>query len=428
MENEKLLTAIDVGTSKVCTIVGRKTGPREFEVLAHSVVPCDGLKKGNVADISSTGKAIRASIEEVEQRSGVHVRSAYVGVTGAHIAFENRWQPMEWAGQRGVVTVDDLSRVPAAVAASGTPEDRKLLHIIPMSYSVDGQRGIRNPQGMHSRSLEVETHVVTGGSSFVEQLVKAVESSGIVVEELVLEPLASSEAVLTGEEREEGVALVDVGGGTTDVVVFKNGSISYTAAIPVGGYQFTNDISVTYNTSYAVAEAAKLVYAHTEPYAVRPQEEVSLEVIGRSLPLKVPRRDICQLTRERAQELVRLIMLRLQEAQVEDTSNVRLVITGGTSNLPGLQEFMRRTLTNHVRIGVPDGLGSIPADLKAPAFSTGVGIFLWALDNQGRAPSRATNGRSPVETEGGARLVTRFFKQVRNLFRVDIFSAKQGRI
>ena len=423
-----ILTAIDVGTSKVCAIMGTTNGGRSLKVLAHSVVPSEGLRKGNVADIAATEKAVKASIEQLEQKSGTRIQSAYVGVTGAHVSFENRWDELEWAGRLGVITDDELTRVPEMVASSLAESGRKVIHAIPMAYSLDGQKEIRNPLGMHSRQLAVKTHVVTGASSFIDKLVAAVEGTGIKVEGLVLEPLASSEAVLTLEERVKGAIIADIGGGTTDLVVFKNGSMVYTGVIPVGGYQFTNDICVTYNTPYPAAEDAKLKYAHTELHGVRPHEEVSLPVHGRARELKVPRRDLCQLARERAEELTQLIKLKLREADLGEESNIQLVLTGGTSNLPGLEELVQRTLTNRVRTGMPNGRGSIPEELKAPEYATGVGILLLAMNQDKTLAVRTTNGNGGGIVTGPDGMVSRLLNQARTLLPKHLFSAKQGRV
>jgi len=250
--------AIDVGTTKVCAIVGRGSGPDDLQVLAHSTVPCDGLRKGNVADSKATTQAIRRVVMDVSREAGVTIDAAYVGVTGAHVSFENRWDALDWVGDLGVITSDDLKRVPEKISAAATVAGRRVMHAIPLTYALDGEKTIRNPLGMHARNLEVETHVVSGNQSYVRRLVEAVESAGIEVKDLVFEPLASSEAVLTAAEKQEGVALVDIGGGTTDIVVFQGGMVRYTGVVPVGGYQFTNDICQTYGASYKDAEQAKL--------------------------------------------------------------------------------------------------------------------------------------------------------------------------
>jgi cell division protein FtsA len=421
MAQGQIVTAIDVGTTKVCTIIGKRSAHGELKVLGHSVVPCEGLRKGNVADIEATEDAVRASVQEAQEKAGVEVLSAWVGITGSHISFENRLEALSWAGKHGVITAEELERFPAVMAASVGDSERKLLHALPMAYAADGERGIRNPVGMHVHQLQVETHVVTGGAYFVDRLVEAVERAGVKVEGLVLEPLAASEAILTPEEKEQHTALVDIGGGTTDVVVFKDGGIRYTSIIPVGGYQFTNDICVSYNTSYQAAEDAKIKYAHTEPDVARPLEEVTLPVLGRTTALRISRRDICQLTRERAQELARLIKLRLQEAGIENTLSARLVLTGGASQLPGFLELARRTLASDARIGVPNGNLDVPDELRAPAYAASVGILLWAA-NHGDPTEHAGNGAG----KNGNGVVSRVFKPVKNLFAQAVFGEQKG--
>ena len=427
MQDTRLLTAVDVGTTKVCTIIGRVKGSSP-ELLGHSVVPCGGLKKGIVEDLAATAKAMRMSITEAERKAGVHVRSVHVGVTGAHVSFENRSDTLEWIGSHGVVTAEEMERVPEMVASTSTAEaNRKVLHALPMSYTVDGATGITNPLGMHTSQVEVETHVVTGASSFIGKLVETVEKTGLTLESLVLEPLASGLAVLTPEERKEGVVLVDIGGGTTDVVAFSKGRICYTTVIPVAGHQFTNDICHVYNTPYEAAEEAKLKYAHTMLHAVRQHEEVSLPVVGSTTELSVPRSDICQLMRERAQELMHLIKIRLQESPLEDISKVKVVMTGGTANLPGLQELAQQNLVNRVRIGLPEGPGGIPDELRAPAYATGVGILLWAMSQPKRVASPSKNGKEIRANAGRRGPIHRFFKRLGNLLHRDLVSARQGR-
>ena len=427
-QDATIIAAIDVGTTKVCTIIGRLIGSKGVEVLAHSVVPSEGMKKGNVQDASAAGSVVRESIRVAKQKAGVSIQSAYVGVAGAHISFENRQDVLDWAARRGVITARDLMQVPQTVASNSDESDRKLIHAIPMSYSLDGEHGIRNPLGMHTRNLEVETHLVTGASSYLDKLVEAVEHAGIQVKELVLEPLASSEAVLSPQEKERGVALVDIGGGTTDLVMFKKGSMYFTSVIPVGGYQFTNDICLTYNTSYEAAEAAKLEYAHTEPYVVRSLEEISLPVVGRATEARVLRRDICQLVRERAQELVRLIKLYLREAGIEDISSIQFVLTGGSASLPGLDALMQRTLANRVRIGVPNNHRAIPNELRSPAYATSVGILLWAQKQNRSATTQVIDEGSSHVNNGRDRLVTRLLRQIKKFSPMELLSTRHGRI
>ena len=337
-------------------------------------------------------------------------------MSGTHLSYENRWDTIDWAGEHGVITYEDLVRVPESVAAVSGKVGRQVVHAIPMAFSLDGKRGIRNPLGMHTSNLKVKSHVVTGTPSAMSSLARAVEGAGVSVEGMVLAPLASSEAVLTPDEKQRGAAVADIGGGTTDIVIYKGGSVCHTSAVPVGGFQLTNDICQTYNTSYEAAETAKLQYAHTEPSVAPIKEEVSLPVMGRTVQLRVARRDICQITRERAQELVRLIKLRLVEAQVEDLGMSKLVLTGGSANLPGLEGLVRRTLTNRVRLGIPDARPNIPHDLREGKFSTAVGMVMWAARQPRTESSAAAYGAEPTpEKNGDAPLFSRLLSRVRSL-------------
>ncbi|MDP6454171.1 MAG: cell division protein FtsA [SAR202 cluster bacterium] len=411
IQDPNIIMAIDVGTSKVCTIIARREGGRRFSVLSHSVVPSQGLQKGNVTDIGATQTVIRESATEAAREARATVTEAYVGVTGSHVNFENRLDKLDWAAKRGVITPADIRRVPTSVAAASAEPGRKVLHALPRNYILDGQSGIRNPLGMHTSQVKVETHVVTAAAMFVEKLDQAVKQAGVRIRELVLEPIASAEAVLTDEEKENGVALVDIGGGTTDMVIYRHGTVLYNAALPVGGFQFTNDICLTYDTTYDAAEAMKLEHGTTDPTSVRPIADVSLPIAGRVSHRTVALRDLSQLLRERAQELVRLIRIKLAESGYSEAADIRLVLTGGSASLPGLEDMIRRTITRHVRIGSPDDVPGIPDELRSPMYATSVGLLLWAIDQQG-APQEVNHLNNHESEDQPSRGVSRFFKKM----------------
>ena len=411
MQHSQLIAAIDVGTSKVSSILVRTGGPGDVEFLAHSTVPSRGMRKGNVTDAEETEEAVRESIENIQYASGERVVSAYIGVTGGHIEFENCWQPMSWIGGHRVVTAEDMSRVQEEVAAAGIDEGRTLLHAIPREYAVDGFDGIRNPEGMHSKDVRVETHVVTASAEAAKNLIRSVEQAGVEVAGLVLQPLASSEALLTSEEREEGAAIVDVGAGTTDIIVFKGGVVTYTAAIPIGGFQFTNDMCITYNCSFEDAEEIKVEQACTDPYMVKSEDHVMLDVIGQSAPLRLATRDLFQLMRERGHELSRLIMIKLREAGIEDSTGFKVVLTGGSANMPGLDQLMQRTLGMKVRVGVPEGPESLPDELRSPVYSTAVGMVIWALKKHEGAAALGSNGNGRYDSMNG-NVFSKFFRAI----------------
>lgn len=423
----RTITAIDVGTSKVCTIVARRAGLDRMEVLSHATVKSEGVRKGTVTDVESVQRTVRASVEAAEQSLGQKITSAYLGVTGAHVGFRNTEAKVDWGDNGGVITAEHVSGLRGTVSSTVTDPGRKLIHALPMSYSLDGHHGIRNPIGMHAGEMMVETHMVTGAAKVIDSYVRAIEGAGIRVSGLILEPLASGQAVLTPEERERGVALVDIGGGTTDIVIFRRGRVCYTAVIPVAGHQFTSDIATAYDIPYALAEEIKLKYATTEPSIVGVDEEVALANSGRKEPRRVPRRDICQLARERAQELIGLIDLKLTEANLGDTAGFRLVLTGGASNLPGLLEMVAQKITRRVRIGAPDQISGLPEELRHPAYATGVGMLVWAMGQPEHDLSEpiGTNG---AVAGGRADWLSRMMGRIRRLLHAGQLLPRRGRV
>ncbi len=414
IQDSDIVVAVDVGTSKVCTIIARGDGDGAFDILSHCVVPSFGLEKGNVTDIAANSEAIRESVTEAARQAGVTVTEAYVGVTGSHVSFETRRDQLNQAASRGVITGADLNAAPETVAAASRKSGVLILHALPRSYTLDGQRGIRNPVGMHTSHLEVETHVVTAAASFVDRLTQAVQQAGYQVADLVLQPIASAEAVLTESEKEQGVALVDIGGGTSDIIVYSKGSVFYNSALPIGGFQFTNDICMTYDTTNEAAEEAKIVHANTEPSAVQAQDEISLPIAGRVSERRVAVRDLCQLVRERAQELSRLMRLKLHEAGYADTSSVQIVLTGGTSELAGLEDMVRRTVSRQVRLGAParvSGLMNIPDELRSPKYATSIGILRWAM-GQLAEPVPQINGANGTNGKSRHNRMSRIFSRI----------------
>lgn len=417
IQEKKLFTSIDIGTTKICTIISERSDSGPLSILGHGVVPSQGINKGNVMDEITLVEAIRSSISMAEQDASVKVDSAYIGITGSHISFENRISILDWVGKNGVITRADLNHVPSKIANSINDTGKEIIHALPIAYSLDGEYGIKDPMGMHSNRLEVQSHVVTASPSLTRKLVQSVENAGVQVESLVLQPLASGASVLTKEEKDHGVALVDIGGGTTDVIVYREGSVCFSSVIPVGGIQFTNDISLTYDTSQSSAEDAKLEYANTEPETIGPEEHVRLNIEGKKTELKIPRHELCQLTKERAQELVRLIKLKLDDAEIEDLTNYRIVITGGGSNLPGLAGLIKRMLTTNVRMGRPNGyIENIPENINTPSYSAGLGILIWASNNaehQGRNSRENGTGES---MPGSNNAITRIIHHIKSVF------------
>ena len=379
MASDEIVAAIDVGTTKVCTIVGRKVGKDGVQILGYSTAKNSGMRKGVVSDVSAAERAVRVSIKAVEDKTGHKVESAFVGVTGAHVRFENRYERLEVENRKGIVTAEDVASAPKKLSESVDVPGRTVIHANSISYTLDGESGIRYPVGMHSKEMQVEGHLVTGANTFIDRLVDVIEVSGVKINSLVLEPLASGLAVLTPKERQKGAVIVDIGGGTTDIVAFKGSSIYYTGVIPVGGYQFTNDIALSFSTPFEAAEAIKLEHGSAEFQPASAGEQILVPVIGRDKQLKVSRLEICQLVRERAMELARMIKVKLDSERMGNVEDSVLVLTGGASNIPGFAELVHKSVGIEVRHGVPDVHGTVPAELRDPVYATAVGTLLWGL-------------------------------------------------
>ena len=378
-QDSKVIAAVDIGTTKVCTIVARQEGARQFSVLSYSIVPSRGLERGIVTDASEAEESIRSSVSDATNKADAAVTAAYVGITGAHVSFENRYDRIDWAAAKGVITRTDLIKIPQTVAEASKQPGRQVIHALPRNYVLDGQSGIVDPLGMHTRRMEVDSHVVSAEVSLVRRLSQAVEKAGFAVQALVLEPLASAESVLSEVEKFEGAVLVDMGGGTSDIIVFDRGIVEYTSVLPIGGFQFTNDMCVAFNTTYEAAEAVKLEYGNTDPAAFGALDDVGMPVRGRRVDTRVSLREISQLLRERSRELLRLIRIKLAEAGIDDTTKTTLVLTGGSSRLPGLDTLVNRHLTPNVRMGGANPMSDLPEVLKGPEFATSVGLLMWSM-------------------------------------------------
>ena len=373
--------AVDIGTTKVCTVVAESTSHERAQVIAYSITPSKGITKGNVTDASQAEAAIRQSVSSASRKAATPVSSAYVGITGTHVSFQDRYDRINWAATKGVITLDDIINVPRSIAGASARSGRHVIHALTRTYTLDGQRGIQNPLGMHTKRLEVESHVVSAEPYLVRQLTETVRKGGLDVNALVFQPVASAEAVLTDAEKSEGVALVDIGGGTTDLIIFQQGVVQYTSVLPVGGFQFTNDICIAFDATYESAEAAKLDHGTTDVLGTKPQEEVTLSIEGREWPRNILRRDIAQLLKDRAVELLRLIRIKMVESGIENTDDFKVVLTGGTAKLPGMENLVRDNLTSKVRIGSPNSRWELPVVLQEPEYATSIGLVAWAMRN-----------------------------------------------
>jgi len=400
----KIISAIDVGTTKICTITATLDSGGNIQVLGVGLVPSHGMHKGMVVNVEEARESVAESVRRAEQASGLKVESAYVGVTGRHISSHNSHGVVAIPRNDRLVRHDDLKRVLSSAQQINIPDDRRILHAIPRNYTLDNQERIKNPVGMHGFRLDVETHIITAAISSVQNLVKCIRSIGVEIQDLILEPLASGEAVLTPEEREVGVILADIGGGTTDIAVFRDGSIYHTSIIPVAGYQVTSDLSIGLGLPFEIAEAMKKKYGNVYPEVLSKNQESTLTVEdGHS----VSYRDLCNIIKVRMEELLRLILLEMPDSNYASIAPSGLVLTGGCSNLAGLEALAKQTIRIQARIGEPMGVYGITDILHDPAHSTGVGLLLWGTRNHGKPTWEAKKRNGALD--GFMTLLKKFF-------------------
>jgi len=386
MKKRNVLASIDVGTTKICTIVADANDGGDVRIVGVGVAPSRGLHKGLVVNISEARESIRESVRKAEQASNYKVESAFVGVTGRHVSSLNNRGVVAITRNDRLVRPDDLRRVLQCAQSVKTPSDRKLLHVIPRGYAIDGQVGVRNPVGMHGFRLDVETHVITAAVTSVQNLVKCIRGIGVDIDGLILEPLASSEAVLTEDEKQVGIILADIGGGTTDIAVFREGSIWHTSILPVAGYQITRDVSLGLGLPFDVAEEMKKRYGSVMPvYESKVETPAGISEDGHGVSYQ----DLCDIIRARVEEIIRLVLLELPRSGYETLVPAGLVLTGGSSNLSGIEALGRDILQLPVRVGVPTSVHGITDALRDPAYATSVGLLLWGARHEGAQAWRA---------------------------------------
>ena len=389
---ERTIVSIDVGTTKVCTLVGKMDDGGALRIVGVGVVPSKGLRKGVVVNVNETTEAIAASVEKAQRISGHEIERAHVGVAGAHISSFN---------SRGVVAVsrghsitqDDVNRVLDAALAIAIPYNREVIHVVPRSYVVDGQDGVRDPLGMHGFRLEVEAHIITGAATSIHNLAKCINQVGIEIDELVLAPLASGEAVLTDNEREMGVVLADIGGGTTDMAIFIEGSVWHTAVLAVGGNHLTNDVAVGLRAPFDTAKEIKEKYGYARSEDVAVGETIDVAVFGEDSWQAVSRQFLSEIIEARAAEIFNLMLQEVKRSGYDGLLPAGVVLCGGASELAGMRELGRDILQLPTRIGPPRELLGLVDALSSPAYATGVGLLLWGLrEEANRVPSERPIG------------------------------------
>jgi cell division protein FtsA len=401
-----LLTGLDVGTSKVCALVADASPEGEIALLGHGVAPCTGLRKGVVVNIEATVEAIRAALDEAEKTSGARVGSVVAGVAGPHIRGLNSHGIVAVRG--GEVGPRDVERVIDAARAVAIPLDRQVLHILPQQFAVDDQEGVRQPVGMAGVRLEARIHIVTAAQSYGQNLSKCCERAGVTPTELLFEPLASANATLFPEERELGVALIDVGGGTTDIIVFHSGAVMHTAVLPLGGNHLTNDIAAGIRTPASEAEKLKVAWGAATGQVVRRDQMVQVAGVGGRDPKAIARKLLADIIEPRMEEIFAMAQREIMRSGVADNLASGVVLVGGTSLLEGTQELAERIFGVPVRRGLPVNLKGMPEELMKPMYTTAAGLILHQGD-RGAIHNGVRHGKF-------GRLRSRFGDWVRDFF------------
>ncbi|MDF1831315.1 MAG: cell division protein FtsA [Porticoccaceae bacterium] len=396
--NEQMIVGLDIGTSKVVAIVGVAGPDGQLEIVGTGMHPSSGLKKGVVVNIESTVAAIERAVQEVELMAGCQIHSVYAGIAGNHIRSLN---------SHGIVAIRDrevhrldIERVIDAARAVAIPADQEILHVLPQEYIIDNQEGVREPLGMSGVRLEAKVHLVTGAANAAQNIKKCIRRCGLEVDDVILEQLASSYAVLTEDEKQLGVCMVDLGGGTTDIAIFTDGAIRHTGVIPIAGDQVTNDIAMALRTPTANAEELKIKYACALAKLARPEETIKVPSVGERPPRDLSRQALAEVVEPRYDELFTLVQAELRRSGFEELVAAGIVLTGGTAKMEGVVELAEEIFHMPVRLGCPQNIQGLSDIVNNPIYSTGVGLLLYGLEQQ-------REGGRGQESEQGEGLVSR---------------------
>ncbi len=403
-KDKNLIVGLDIGTSKIVAIVGEVSG-NEVEVIGLGQHPSHGLKKGVVVNIDSTVHSIQRALEEAELMSGCEIHSVYAGIAGSHIRSMNSNGVVAIRDKE--VTHDDIDRVIDAARAVAVPADQKILHILPQEFVIDNQEGIREPVGMSGVRLEAKVHMVFGASSAAQNIAKCVRLCGLEVDELILEQLASSAAVLTEDEKELGVCLVDIGGGTTDIAIFTDGAIRYTSVIPIAGDQITNDIAVAMRTPTQYAEDIKIKYACALTKLANAEEMIEVPSVGARPPRLLARQTLADVVEPRFEELFTLVQSVIRRSGYEDLIAAGIVLTGGSAKMDGAVELAEEVFHMPVRLGYPRYIAGLTDVVSNPIHSTGVGLLLFGHQHR-HGRTTETQSRTGLQSVMGR--ITHWFQ------------------
>ena len=381
MAKEEVITGLDIGSTNIRVVVGQKNAPNDkLHILGVGEVPTEGVNKGNVTSIEDAVSSISSALEKAERMTGIPIENAYVSINGSHIISQEGHGVIAVAKADGEIKEEDVERAIEAAQTVATPPNYEILHVIPRSFVVDNQRGVKDPVGMSGLRLEVNAQIIQGLTSQIKNLTKCVYRTGVDINDLVLSILASSEAVLTKRQKELGVALVNIGGATTSIMVFEEGDVMHTKVLPIGAGHITNDIAIGLRTSIDIAEKVKLEYGNCLVDEIDKRDEVDLAAVDPSEDTRVSRKHVSEIIEARLEEILKLVNNELEKIERSGLLPAGIVITGGGAKLPGLIEFAKRSFRLPASFGLPKDIISAIDRVNDPSFSTAVGLALWGAN------------------------------------------------
>lgn len=390
MDENQIFTGVDVGSTKVCTLVARTESHGNLRILGVGIEPSRGMRRGVVVDMEAAAQAVFKSKEKAERTSGVEIIDALVSLAGANVSSVNSKGVVGVTGR--VIDHDDVARAVDAARAVAIPHNREIVHVIQRGFNVDGQEGIRTPIGMHGYRLEVECHIITAAAASIENLRQCITAADLDVSQFVLNPLASAEVVLTETERQMGVVVCDVGGGTTDMAIYVDGDIWHTAVLGLGGNHITSDIAQVLRLPGAQAEEVKLQHGNADPDEIDRRQYFNIKPFGEREPVQVSHYELVQIINARVEEIFGLVVQEIKRSGYDGLLPAGMVLTGGTSALPGIRKIAGKILGVPVRLAQPENIIGLSDRLNSPAFSTGIGLLRWSALMHEVAPVEPTRG------------------------------------
>ena len=393
---EKYIVALDIGTSKVCVLVGEVNDRNQVEIIGKGTSPMKGTRRGNIINLDQAIDAVKKAVDEAEVMAGLQIESVYVGMAGDHIRSVNSRGVVSVMSKHKEIGSEDIDRVIEASKSINIPGELELLHVIPREFVVDGQDGIHDPLGMTATRLEANVHIVTGARTHNQNILTCVNKAGIAVQELVLEQLAAAEAVLTQDEREMGVLLMDLGAGTTDYAVFLEGNVVHTNVLPVGAGHFTSDISVVLRTPMEDAERIKKRYGCAIASLVTEDDPIEVPTVGGRAPKILTRQELTSILEPRAAEIAKLVYRDLEKVGLEKEIRSGVVLVGGGAEMDGMVEMVEQVFDQSARKGVPRGLGGLSDTVNGPEWTAAAGLLLWGFRNQAKTRRRPKRGLGKV--------------------------------